>query len=241
MNDGHPAHDAVRAFWKARSVAAAKQAATGRQDRGSRGAVTAGTHLKALEDIVVAEFIAAGLAPSTIRRKAGIGLPGYYRPAKKWDVVVVDGGLLVAAIEFKSHVGPSFGNNFNNRIEEAIGSAADVWRAYQAGTFGGLRPWLGYFMLLENAPASTRPVAVPATVLPAEAVFARSSYQERYRILCQRLLRERLYDAVCLLVAPRGPDSFVTEPDPELGFAAFASRLAGRAMEVRSRSSMGEN
>ncbi|HET6211810.1 MAG TPA: PaeR7I family type II restriction endonuclease, partial [Micromonosporaceae bacterium] len=81
MNDGHPAHDAVRAFWKARSVAAAKQAATGRQDRGSRGAVTAGTHLKALEDIVVAEFIAAGLAPSTIRRKAGLGLPGYYRPA----------------------------------------------------------------------------------------------------------------------------------------------------------------
>ena len=44
---------------------------------------------------------------------------------------VVDGRLL-AVIELKSQVGPSFGNNFNNRTEEAIGSAVDFWTAYRA-------------------------------------------------------------------------------------------------------------
>jgi len=36
------------------------------------------------------------------------------------------------AIELKSRVG-SFGNNVNNRTEEAIGNAADIWRAYEEG------------------------------------------------------------------------------------------------------------
>jgi hypothetical protein len=35
-------------------------------------------------------------------------------------------GSLVATVEVKSQVG-SFGNNFNNRVEEAIGSATDFW------------------------------------------------------------------------------------------------------------------
>ena len=48
---------------------------------------------------------------------------------------------LVAAVELKSQVGPSFGDN---RTEEAIGNAVDVWRAYEAGTFGSVRPWLGF-------------------------------------------------------------------------------------------------
>ena len=42
-------------------------------------------------------------------------------------------GQLVTAIEFKSQVGPSFGNNFNNRVEEAIGNAADIWIALSRG------------------------------------------------------------------------------------------------------------
>lgn len=60
----------------------------------------------------------------------------------------------------KTQVGPSFGNNFNNRSEEAIGSASDVWIAYREGRFGDTRPWLGYFFLLEEHPKSTKPVVV---------------------------------------------------------------------------------
>jgi hypothetical protein len=234
MGQAHPAEQAVRAFWTARDQAAAKQAAAGKADAGTRGAVTAGGHLAALEDIIVAEFVTAGFDPSSVRRKSGIELPGYYRPAKKWDIVVVEDDYLVAAIEFKSQVGPSFGNNFNNRIEEAIGSAVDVWRAYEEGTFGPARPWLGYFFLLEEAPESTRPVSVPVTVFPVEPIFTATSYKDRYRILCRRLLRERLYDAACFLTSSTDPAFAINEPDDELSFASFASKIAGRATEIQA-------
>jgi hypothetical protein len=77
-----------------------------------------------------------GFAKESIRRRTNIELPGYYRPTKKWDLVVVDKSCLVAAIEFKSQAGPSFGNNINNRAEEAIGSAVDIWRAYKEHLVG---------------------------------------------------------------------------------------------------------
>lgn len=55
-------------------------------------------------------------------------LPGYFRPTKDWDFLIVSPtNKLIAAIEFKSQVG-SFGNNFNNRTEEALGSAVDLWK-----------------------------------------------------------------------------------------------------------------
>jgi hypothetical protein len=232
VTNPHPAQEAVGAFWAARRSASARQAAKDTPDTGHRGAVTAGTHLRELENILANEFVAAGFDRSCVRRRSGVELPGYFRPTKKWDLVVMDENLLVAAIEFKSQVGPSFGNNFNNRSEEAIGSAVDVWRAYEAGTFGPVRPWLGYFFLLEEAPAATRPVRLPNTVYEVEAVFEQTSYADRYRILCQRLVRERLYDAACFMTATL--DSSITEPDPEIGFAMFAAKIAGRAAEIQA-------
>ncbi|MET8870322.1 PaeR7I family type II restriction endonuclease [Nonomuraea sp. NPDC004580] len=229
----HPAQEAVNMFWELRTRAAKKQAAGGKADTGHRGAVTAGQHMQELEEVVIQEFISAGIPRECIRRKSGVELPGYYRPAKKWDVVVVFRGALVAAIEFKSQVGPSFGNNINNRTEEAIGSAADVWRAYEEGTFGGVRPWLGYFFVLEAAPKSMSPVALPSTVSPVEEIFKNTSYMDRYRILCQRLVRERLYDAACFMTTTPGSSeaaAVLHEPEPELSFANFAAAIAGRVV-----------
>ena len=64
-----------------------------------------------------------------------VELPGWFRAEKKWDMVIVHKGELLAALEFKSQIGPSFGNNFNNRSEEALGSATDIWAAYREGAF----------------------------------------------------------------------------------------------------------
>jgi len=59
-------------------------------------------------------------------------------------VAVVDGELL-AIIEFKSHVGPSFGNNLNNRVEEALGNVIDVLTVYREGAFKpSQKPWLSW-------------------------------------------------------------------------------------------------
>ena len=92
----------------------------------------------------------AGIPAASIHRDKKLELPGFFRPTKKWDFLVVVDGTLLAAMEAKSQVGPSFGNNFNNRTEEAIGSAVDVWTAFREGAFGDSpRPWLGYVFLLE--------------------------------------------------------------------------------------------
>ena len=236
MSQLHPAQAAVNAYWKARRDAEEAKANAGRADTGKRGAVTAGQHLVELEAIVINEFINAGVDPKDIRQKSGIQLPGYYRPAKKWDVVVIEEDVLVAAIEFKSQVGPSFGNNVNNRTEEALGSAADVWRAYQEGTFGAVRPWLGYFFILEETRKSTEPVGLPRGMpFPPEEAFAGTSYKDRYRILCERMVRERLYDAACFLTATDEAISVIHEPDPELGFASFAAAIAGRVAGIHAQ------
>lgn len=59
-------------------------------------------------------------------------LPGFFRPTKKWDLLVVREGQLLVALEAKSQTGPSFGNNFNNRTEEAIGTGTTLLAALQS-------------------------------------------------------------------------------------------------------------
>lgn len=92
-------------------------------------------------------------------RKKAVELPGFFRPTKEWDLLVVRDGTLLVAIEAKSQVGPSFGNNFNNRTEEAMGSALDLWTAYRERAYlKSPQPFLGYFFMLEDCEASNRPV-----------------------------------------------------------------------------------
>lgn len=225
---------AIRSYWQVRDTQAAKQVAAGKTDAGTRGSVTGGGHLNEVAKLLEGIFIENGFPPNSIRRTSNIELPGYYRPTKKWDLVVIDDGRLIAAIELKSQVGPSFGNNFNNRTEEAIGNAVDVWRAYEEGTFGGVRPWLGYVFVLEEAPGSTAPVRVAKTVFPVEQVFDNTSYKDRYRILCRRLVRERLYDAACFVTSSRILDQPIDEPDPELSFNALTAAIAGRAAFIKA-------
>ncbi len=225
---------AIRSYWQVRDAQAAKQVASGRVDAGTRGSVTGGSHLNAVASLLEDLFIENGFPRQAIKRTTSIELPGFYRPTKKWDLVVIEDGVLVAAIELKSQVGPSFGNNFNNRTEEAIGNAVDVWRAYEEGTFGGVRPWLGYIFLLEDAPKSTTPVRLARTVFPVERVFENTSYKDRYRILCQRLVRERLYDVACFATSSRAPGSPIHQPDPELSFNALRAAIAGRAAFIKA-------
>ena len=159
-------------------------------------------------------------------------LPCYFRPSKDWDLIVKVKDDLIAVIEIKAHVG-SFGNNFNNRVEEALGSATDFWAAYRESTFKpSARPWLGYLMLLEDAPGSTRdskPKKLPH--YPMRKEFEMISYCRRYEIFCERLVRERLYDATCFLTsrAKDGLDGQYSEPNKELSFDNFAVSLGARA------------
>ena len=151
-------------------------------------------------------------------RKRDVVLPGFFRPTKEWDLIVVHDKHLLAIVEFKSQVG-SFGNNFNNRVEEALGNATDLHTAYREGAFKpSPAPWIGYLMLLQQVPRSTEPVKVKEPHFPVlRAWHGNPSYAKRYELFCQRLVRERLYDAVCFLLSEeeRGLRGWYAEPSDE--------------------------
>lgn len=231
---------AIRHFWKTRSKQEKKQGrASGRRDQGSRSAVTGGAQMDGFVKLVSELLIESGIPNATIFRKRNVELPGFFRPTKEWDLLVVVDGTLLASIEFKSQVGPSFGNNYNNRTEEALGSATDLWTAYREGAFrSSLRPWLGYFMLLEETPRSTSPVVVSEPHFRVFDEFRDASYAKRYELFCLKLVRERLYDAACFLMSDKvsGPKGLFREPLPELSFGNFVASLTGRAIAYsRSR------
>jgi hypothetical protein len=226
---------AVRHFWNTRAVQAKKQGSlSGSKDAGARSAVTGGAQMNGFVDLVRELLCENGLPRAQVYCEKSIELPGWYRPEKKWDLLVVSDGRLLAAIEFKSQVG-SFGNNYNNRTEEAIGSATDIWSAYREGAFKlSARPWLGYLMLLEESRKSMRPVRAREPHFSVFPEFKEASYAKRYGILLTKLVRERLYDAACFLMsnAAEGQDGTYREPEPELRFQNFVSSLTAKSIAV---------
>ena len=226
---------AVKHFWKTRANQQARQGGrSGVKDAGNRSAVTGGKHADEFVSLIAAIVRDAGLPKIAIHtaRKTERTLPGYYRPTKEWDVVVLSDNELVAVVEVKSQVG-SFGNNFNNRVEEALGNATDFWAAYGKGAFKpSAQPWLGYLFMLEESPKSMRATKrVNLSPYPVDDAFQTLSYARRYEEVCQRLVRERLYDAACFFTsgAKDGLKGKYTEPNGELGIRNFAVSLAARA------------
>ena len=232
--DYNPAFaDAIRTFWttKTRQQDAAEAAGT---SEGTRGSVTAGRHMSGFEDLVRRVVSDAGVhvdRPKTSK----LYIPGFYRETKAWDVILFYRGSALAIVEAKSQ-GSSLANNFNNRVEEAIGQAADVWRSYESGLLvSKLRPWVGYVMIVEETEATTTPkhllrgktVAEGMAVDPA---FDGKSYAERYAMAFARLDQERMLDATCVAITS-GPEQY-EYPDPRLSFNAFAAQLAGRCKQV---------
>ena len=227
--------NAVKHFWKTRGSQHAKQGAvSGKKDAGTRGAVTGGKHADGFVELIAAIVRHAGLKNVEIRTavKKQRTLPGYFRPAKEWDLVVLSGKDLVAVVEVKSQVG-SFGNNFNNRVEEALGNATDFWHAYSRGLYTpSTRPWLGYLFMLQDSPGSSGPTKrINLAPYAVDDKFQELSYAKRYEEVCLRLVRERLYDAACFFTSGSldGLKGKFNQPNAELAVRNFALSLHARA------------
>lgn len=233
------AHAAIKAFWQARDDAKKKQKESGKSDQGERAGVTGGKNMDGFSDLVIDLVKANGLPNAEIHQKrAVLTLPGFFRPTKLWDLLVIDNGRLIAALEFKSHVGPSFGNNFNNPTEEAIGTSHDLWTAYRDGAFGQQeRPFVGWLMVVEDAPQSRAAVRESSPHFPVFPEFVGSSYLERYDILCQRLAKEQLYSAASVMATPRSAvaDGVYSELSAMTGLRSFVASLAGHIAAEAAR------
>jgi type II restriction enzyme len=231
--------NAIKVFWQTRADAKQKQLASGRSDQGERAGVTGGKNMDGFSKLVIDLVKANGLPNATIHQKrAVLTLPGFFRPTKLWDLLVIDKGRLIAAIEFKSHVGPSFGNNFNNRTEEAIGTSHDLWTAYRDGAFGTqVRPFVGWLMVVEDSPKSRATVREASPHFPVFPDFVGSSYLQRYDILCQRLAKEQLYSSASVIVTPRSSvsDGSYCELSTMTGLRSFVISLAGHIATEAAR------
>jgi hypothetical protein len=225
------AHEAVKAFWGNRAAARQKQIEAGKADQGDRAGVTAGKNMDGFLALVLDVVKANGLGHAAIHpNRATLTLPGYFRPTKLWDLLVISGGELIAAIELKSQVGPSFGNNFNNRAEEAIGNAHDLWTAYRENAFGKQpQPFVGWLMMVEDAPESRASIKSASPHFSILDEFQGASYLKRYDLLCQKLVQEQLYTTAALIASPRSAHATgeFSEMSAMTGLKTFISALAG--------------
>ena len=220
---------AVRQFWRIREKQSRTQKLEGKSDQGSRSAVTGGKQMDGFARELIELLVSCGLPREAIFTSSKVALPGYFRPTKEWDMIVVLRGRLIAAVELKSHIGPSFGNNFNNRTEEALGSAVDVWTAFREKAFiDSNQPWLGYLLLLEDEIKSREPVRVKEPHFKVFQEFKGSSYAKRYEIFCRRLVLERHYSSACLLFSSKDRIRMTpnyTEPSQDIGVKQFVRGL----------------
>lgn len=205
--------------------------------------VTGGKHFDGFIDLF-SELIEQNcpemeLFTQTNNRDPATVLPGYFRPTKMWNFVIIYQSQLVGCLELKSHIGPSFGNNYNNRSEEAVGVGHDLQVAYREGAFKpSSKPWIGYLMILEETSRSTSPVKVEETHFEVFEEFKDASYAKRYEVGINRLVREGLYSSACLMLTQNSSASPTwREPGAELGFSRLIASLLGHCVAVRASAS----
>lgn len=222
---------AVRQFWSSRKSQADKQTAEGRvHDAGTRSSVTGGTHMDGFVSVVTESLLHIGLPKECIiTRRTQVTIPGYYRPTKQWDLLAIHNRNLLLAVEFKSQVG-SFGNNLNNRAEEALGTSTDIIKAYEKGLFlKSPQPWRGWMMVLEDSDVANKQIRLRENNFPVDSAFKSASYTTIYQTLAKRMLHERQYSGACLILTSKkeGPRGTYREPDEELSMHRFIGGVVG--------------
>jgi hypothetical protein len=224
--------EAVRHYWDTLRQQSHKQSSSD-GDRGGRAAVTGGKQMNGFCELVKWVLMKNGMAETSIFVRGDKSIPGFFRPTKDWDLLVIYKSFLIAAVEFKSQKGPSFGNNFNNRSEEALGNAVDLWTAFREKAFGegGPNPWLGWIMLLEDCKDSNSPVKVSEPFFKVFDEFKGASYAQRYELLLRKLLVEKFYDGAAFLLSNEetGLRGQYREPATDLTIKRFLAGLAAQA------------
>lgn len=223
--------------------------------KGVQSGKTLDSFLKIIERVVKEN----GLDNAEIHTgKNAAQLPGFFRPHKAWDVVVINGKQLVAAIEFKSQVG-SIGNNFNNRSEEVLGSSIDLKTAIEELAFGeDASIFTGYIIVVEKSDKTLATPTIGMKYFPVmsgflldenergksykingDGVFPRAkgiSYLSRYDIMCKRLMIKGLYQAAAVVAAPNCDhiEGNYESVSPQTSIETFFMRLASHCQVIAS-------
>lgn len=200
---------AVKSFWNIRE----------------KDGVRSGKTLDAFVELLTWIVHSNGLPHASIVTGRQAQLPGFFRPTKSWDIVVMNNGVLIAAIELKS-IADSFGKNANNRNEEVLGSGIDIKEAFEENALEEItRLFTGYIILVEDCPDTLANVNIQMKYFRVMKEFMahpenRSeiyvknsngffpsiegvSYLKRFDLLCKRLMQKHLYTAASVVKSPR--------------------------------------
>lgn len=90
-------------------------------------------------------------------------------------------------------------------------------------------------MLLEDCDRSTAPVKLAEPHFSAFSEFRGASYRDRYSILIEKLVRERLYDGAAFLLSSQidAESGRYRELNLELTFAKLATSLLAHVSKIR--------
>lgn len=169
------------------------------ENREGKGRETAvkGNSLDSLADTIENIVLNSVCSQSKISvlkgRKAHV--PGYFRPAKNWDIVIKKNDDIIAVIELKS-LTCSHGNNFNNRVEECLGNAIDIITYYRNKEKEC--PFIGYLLVINenDQTIKKRKFQVVGGSLDK---FLNTGYLERAHILCNHLNTSQIYHSAELI------------------------------------------
>ncbi|KGN28938.1 hypothetical protein N798_16615 [Knoellia flava TL1] len=176
-------------------------------------------------------FIDAGLDSSDVVLDRAV--PGFYRRSKEWDVVAMRKGHLVGVVELKSQES-SPGNNANNRLEEAVGSAVDAHTVQDySGVYGDLGVWAAWCMTFNANCETGAPVGYKFNRAPLFSVdpeFEPMTYASQYEIAVQRFIATNVYNAAWMLTTWINADSSIGyyEPVPTATAATLRTQIEAR-------------
>jgi len=109
-----------------------------------------------------------------------------------------------------------------------MGSALDLWTAFRERAYlDSPQPFLGYFFMLEDCKASTRPVSAKEPHFKVFPEFNGASYMRRYELFCRKLVLERHYTTSAFITSAShdGIDGVFKTPAEDLSIERFAKTL----------------
>jgi hypothetical protein len=218
--------------------------------------VLSGKTLDPFLDIIEKVIKNSGLPNAQVfTSKTESQLPGYFRPHKAWDIVVINEGKLIAVCELKSQVG-SIGNNFNNRSEEVLGSSFDLQTAIQEDAFEDNPDiFTGYLILVEDSEKTKATPSIRMKYFPVMKGFLLDektrgksykmtdgkfpsatgiSYMDRYDFLCKRLMIKKLYTATALIPIDPSNIGNYRSISPETSHESFFTKLSSHCRLIES-------
>lgn len=220
--------DAVQWYWETLSGQAETQRESEDSTRGRRAEVLGGMQMDGFAGLIEDIIVDVGVPRDSVKHDYYATLPGFFRHEKEWDTAVVHDGELLAVIEYKSQAS-SFGNNLNNRAEEALGNNTDIIEAYEEGVFApSPQPFIGHLMLMADNEESRNVPGVREPNFKVDDEFRGATYVDRMELLCLRMVRKRLVNESAFILSDeeQGLNGEHWQPNEELKFGRFARALA---------------